>query len=45
MHCLFLGIGKWLVKRIWIDEGILTNNALNEIQVIMEKFQVPSDIG
>jgi hypothetical protein len=45
MHCLFLGIGKWLVKRIWIDEGILTNNALNEIQAMMEKFQVPSDIG
>ena len=45
MHCLFLGIGKWLVKRIWIDEGVLTNNALNEIQVMMEKFQVSSNIG
>ena len=45
MHCLFLGIGKWLVKRIWIEEGILTNSILDEIQLIMEKFQVPSDIG
>jgi hypothetical protein len=45
MHCLFLGIGKWLVKRIWIEEGILTNKALDEIQLMMEKFQVPSDIG
>ena len=45
MHCLFLGIRKWLVKRIWIDESVLTNNALNEIQVMIEKFQVPSDIG
>ena len=31
MHCLFLDIGKWLVKRIWIEEGVLTNNALDEI--------------
>jgi hypothetical protein len=45
MHCLFLGIGKWLVKRIWIEEGILTNNALDEIQSMMEEFQVPSDVG
>jgi hypothetical protein len=45
MHCLFLGIGKWLVKRIWIEEGVLTNNALDEIQLMIEKFQIPSDIG
>ena len=45
MHCLFLGIGKWLVKRIWIDEDILMNNMLNEIQEMMEKFQVLLDIG
>ena len=45
IHCLFLGIGKWLVKRIWIEEGILTNSALDEIQSMMEKFHVPSDIG
>ena len=44
MHCLFLGIGKWLVKRIWIDEGVLTNNTLNEIQEMMERFQVLSDV-
>jgi len=24
MHCLFLGIAKWIVKRIWVDKGILT---------------------
>ena len=45
MHCLFLGTGKWLVKRIWIEEGVLTNNALDEIQLMIEKFHVPSDIG
>jgi Transposase family tnp2 len=45
MHCLFLGIAKWIVKRIWIDEGILTPNVLKEIQKKMNQFQVPSDLG
>ena len=40
-----LGISKWLVKQIWIEEGVLTNNMLYKIQLMMEKFQVPSDIG
>ena len=45
MHCLFLGIARWLVKRIWIDEGILTSNSLNKIQKKMNEFQIPSDLG
>ena len=45
MHCLFLGIAKWIVKRIWIDEGILTSNVLKEIQKKMNQFQVPADLG
>ena len=45
MHCLFLGIAKWIVKRIWIDEKILTPNALQSIQKKMNDFQVPADLG
>ena len=45
MHCLFLGIAKWIVKRIWIDEGILTQNMLTQIQSKVNRIQVPSDIG
>ncbi|GBC48175.2 hypothetical protein GLOIN_2v1775288 [Rhizophagus irregularis DAOM 181602=DAOM 197198] len=45
MHCLFLGIAKWIVKRIWIDGGILTPNSLNKIQKKMDEFQIPSDLG
>jgi len=45
MHCLFLGIAKWIVKRIWIDQGILTTNILNEVQKKMNQFSVPADIG
>ncbi|GET64379.1 hypothetical protein GLOIN_2v1775288 [Rhizophagus irregularis DAOM 181602=DAOM 197198] len=36
MHCLFLDIAKWIVKRIWIDGGILTPNSLNKIQKKMD---------
>ena len=45
MHCLFLGIAKWIVKRIWIDEGILMQSMLTEIQHMMQNFQIPSNIG
>ncbi|CAB4414564.1 unnamed protein product, partial [Rhizophagus irregularis] len=45
MHCLFLGIAKWIVKRIWVDQGILTSSMLNEVQKQMNRFQVPVDLG
>src|SRR5215216_8106541 len=45
MHCLFLGIARWIVKRIWIDGGILTSNALKKIQKKMNEFQISSDLG
>ena len=40
MHCLFLGIAKWIVKRIWVDEGILSPTVLNKIQGKMKEFHV-----
>ena len=45
MHCLFLGIARWIVKRIWVDEKVLTQNDLQRIQKKMEEFQVPADLG
>ena len=45
MHCLFLGIAKWIMKRIWVDMGILSSNDLNNIQKKMNEFQVPADLG
>jgi hypothetical protein len=45
MHCLFLGIARWIVKRIWVDEKILTQTDLYEIQKKMDRFQIPSDLG
>jgi hypothetical protein len=45
MHFLFLGIAKWIVKRIWVDMGVLSSNDLNNIQKKMNEFQVPADLG
>jgi hypothetical protein len=45
MHCLFLGIARWIVKRIWVDEGILNQQSLIKIQQKMDEFQIPSDLG
>jgi hypothetical protein len=44
MHCLFLGIARWIVKRIWVDEGILNQRSLIKIQKKMDEFQVPSNL-
>ncbi|RHZ75494.1 hypothetical protein Glove_213g165 [Diversispora epigaea] len=44
MHCLFLGIAKWIVKRIWVDMGVLSSNNLNNIQKKINEFQVPADL-
>jgi hypothetical protein len=38
MHCLFLGIARWIVKRIWIDEGILDQQSLIKIQKKIDEF-------
>jgi len=45
MHCLFLGIARWIMKRIWIDEGVLISNDLKKIQEKMNQFNVPADLG
>jgi hypothetical protein len=45
MHCLFLGIAKWIVKKIWVDEGVLTPDVLKKVQKKMDEFKVPSDLG
>src|SRR5277367_5294973 len=45
MHCLFLGIAKWIVKRIWVDGNVLMPDNLKSIQKKMNKVQVPADLG
>ena len=45
MHCLFLGIAKWIVRRVWMEEGILTPQVLKMVQKKMDEFKVPSDLS
>src|SRR6185437_2226956 len=45
MHCLFLGIAKWIVTRLWIEENRLTMKHLEIMQEQANKIKVPSDIG
>ena len=45
MHCLFLGIAKWIVTRLWIEENRLTTKHLEIMQERANKIKVPSDIG
>jgi hypothetical protein len=33
------------MKRIWIDEGVLTPNDLKKIQEKMNQFKIPADLG
>ncbi|GET55402.1 hypothetical protein GLOIN_2v1786147 [Rhizophagus irregularis DAOM 181602=DAOM 197198] len=44
MHCLFLGIAKWIVRRLWIENGVLTTHILKTVQKKMDEFKVPADL-
>ena len=45
MHCLFLGIAKWIVTRLWIEGGRLTQKNLETMQNRAKLIKVPVDIG
>ena len=44
MHCLFLGIAKWIIK-LWIDEDVLTPHNLALMENQAKNMQIPVDIG
>jgi hypothetical protein len=45
MHNIFLGSAKCVMKRLWIDRGIITQTQLLEMQKFVDGFHVPPDIG
>jgi hypothetical protein len=45
MHCLFLGIAKWIIQSIFIKENKLNSDQLRVAQRRMNNVQLPSDIG
>jgi hypothetical protein len=45
MHCLFLGISHWIVKRLWIDCNKITKSDLELMETQAKSIKVPADIG
>ena len=45
MHCLFLGIAHWIVKRLWIDGGKITKSDLELMEKRAKEIRVPADLG
>ena len=45
MHCLFLGVAKWIIKSIFINQNKLSMEQLRIAQKRMDHFDLPSDIG
>ena len=45
MHCLFLGISKWIMKQCILDHGKLSKDKLLKIETCIAHIKVPSDIG
>ena len=45
MHNIFLGSAKCVMKRLWIEKGILNQAQLLEMQQFVDEVHVPPDIG
>ena len=45
MHCLFLGISHWIVKRLWIDCNKITKSDLELMEKRAKGIKVPADLG
>ena len=45
MHCLFLGIAKWIVTKLWIGEGIINDGMLRTMQKRADMIKITSDLG
>ena len=45
MHCLFLGISKYVLKRIWIEQALLNIHSFKHIETVMEELTFPLHLG
>ena len=45
MHCLFLGIAHWIVKRLWIDENKISKADLKLMEKWAKQIKLPSDLS
>ena len=45
MHNLYLGTPKRLLHEQWMESGLIPKKSLDEIQNIVQKCNVPSNVG
>ncbi|MBV8802715.1 MAG: hypothetical protein JO131_07115 [Gammaproteobacteria bacterium] len=45
MHCLFLGVAKWIVMKLWIGEGVLNDEKLRVMQERADMIEFTSELG
>src|SRR6266496_2477137 len=45
MHCLFLGIAKWIIKSIFVNQGKLNMEQLQVAQNRIDHVELPSDMS
>jgi len=44
MHCLFLGVAKWIVTKLWIGECILNRENFKIMQEQANMIKITSDL-
>ena len=45
MHNLFLGTSKHMMKKIWLKDGLISQNDMDRIHNIIKETLIPSSIG
>ena len=45
IHCLFLGVAKWIIMKLWIGGSILDDTKLKIMQKRADTIKIPSDLG
>ena len=45
MHCLFLEIAYWIMKKLWIDGGKINRHDLELMERQAKAIKVPADLG
>jgi len=44
IHCLFLDIAQWIVKRLWVNNSKITKLQLEEMEKKANHIKLPADL-
>src|SRR6266498_2519036 len=45
MHCLFLRIAHWIIKKLWIENNKITKHDLEKMEKRAKNIKLPTDLG